>query len=51
MFNLRDKMAKLTKLELTWPGKENRLNPEPRILQEDKAKSYSADPKIQELKK
>lgn len=48
MFNLRDKMAKLTKLELTWPGKENRLNPEPRILQEDKEKSYSADPKIQE---
>lgn len=48
MFNLRDKMAKLTKLELTWPGKENRLNPEPRILQEDKANSYSADPKIQE---
>lgn len=31
---------KLTRLELTWPGKEDRFNPEPRILLEDKAKSY-----------
>lgn len=32
---------KVQKLELTWPGKENRLNPEPRILIEDKDKSFS----------
>lgn len=25
----------LTRLELTWPGKENKANPEPRILIED----------------
>lgn len=31
----------LTRLELTWPGKENRANPEPRILIEDTTKSYS----------
>lgn len=30
----------LTRLELTWPGKDERFNPEPRILLEDKAKSY-----------
>lgn len=34
-------MANKVKLELMWPGKENRLNPEPRILIEDEAKSYS----------
>lgn len=32
---------KLQRLELTWPGKEDRFNPEPRILLEDKEKSYS----------
>lgn len=32
---------KLTRLELTWPGKEDRFNPEPRILLEDKKKSFS----------
>ena len=31
----------LTRLELTWPGKENKANPEPRILIEDVTKSYS----------
>lgn len=31
---------KLQRLELTWPGKEDRFNPEPRILLEDKEKSY-----------
>lgn len=30
----------LQRLELTWPGKDERFNPEPRILLEDKAKSY-----------
>ena len=33
--------SKLTRLELTWPGKDERINPEPRILLEDKEKSYS----------
>ena len=33
--------SKLTRLELTWPGKEDRFNPEPRILSEDKEKSFS----------
>ena len=33
-------MAKKTKLELTWIGKENRPKLEPRILIEDKEKSY-----------
>lgn len=33
--------SKLTRLELTWPGKEDRSNPEPRILIEDKEKSFS----------
>jgi len=28
------------KLELTWVGKEEKINPEPRILIEDKEKSY-----------
>ena len=32
---------KLQRLELTWPGKDERINPEPRILLEDKEKSYS----------
>lgn len=32
---------KLQKLELTWPGKEDRLHIEPCILLEDTAKSYS----------
>jgi adenine-specific DNA-methyltransferase len=31
---------KLQRLELTWPGKDERFNPEPRILLEDKEKSY-----------
>ena len=35
---------KLTRLELTWPGKEDRFNPEPRILLEDKEKSFSFEP-------
>ena len=30
----------LQRLELTWPGKDERFNPEPRILLEDKEKSY-----------
>lgn len=34
-------IEKLQRLELTWPGKEDRFNPEPRILLEDKKKSYS----------
>lgn len=32
---------KIQKLELTWPGKDERLNPEPRILVEDESKSYA----------
>ncbi|MBE6454845.1 MAG: site-specific DNA-methyltransferase [Alphaproteobacteria bacterium] len=32
---------KIQRLELTWSGKENRFNPEPRILIEDKKKSFS----------
>lgn len=35
-------MTKKTKLELTWPGKEERPRLEPRILIEDPAKSYHA---------
>lgn len=35
-------MTKKTKLELTWPGKEERPKLEPRILIEDPAKSYHA---------
>lgn len=34
--------TKKTKLELTWPGKEDRPRLEPRILIEDPAKSYHA---------
>lgn len=40
---------KLTRLELTWPGKEDRFNPEPRILLEDKEKSYFKPVKQAEL--
>lgn len=36
-------MTKKTKLELTWPGKEERPKLEPRILIEDPDKSYRAD--------
>lgn len=35
-------MTKKTKLELTWPGKDERPKLEPRILIEDPAKSYHA---------
>lgn len=35
-------MSKMTKLELTWIGKENRPRLEPRILLEDVTKSYHA---------
>ena len=35
-------MTKKTKLELTWPGKEERPKLEPRILIEEPAKSYHA---------
>lgn len=48
--NLRmtDKPSKpaSTKLELTWPGKQNRPRLEPRILLEDKALSYHAAPPV-----
>jgi len=33
-------MAKNNKLELTWAGKDAQISPEPRILLEDKKKSY-----------
>lgn len=36
-------MTKKTKLELTWPGKEERPKLEPRILIEDPDKSYCAE--------
>lgn len=36
-------MTKKTKLELTWPGKEERPKLEPRILIEDPGKSYRAE--------
>lgn len=35
-------MSKRTKLELTWPGKDDRPKLEPRILIEDASKSYHA---------
>jgi len=35
-------MTKKTKLELTWPGKEERPKLEPRILIEHPEKSYHA---------
>ncbi|MGY3714926.1 site-specific DNA-methyltransferase [Sutcliffiella cohnii] len=41
-------MAKKTKLELTWIGKENPPKLEPRILLEDSTKSYHANKKITE---
>ena len=41
-------MAKPTKLELTWIGKENRPKLEPRILIEDKEKSYHSSSKTSE---
>lgn len=41
--------SKLARLELTWPGKEDRFNPEPRILLEDKEKSYSRSAEQAEL--
>ncbi|MDR2778323.1 MAG: site-specific DNA-methyltransferase [Rickettsiales bacterium] len=37
------KMVKNNRLELTWPGKEAQANPEPRILLEDREKSYGED--------
>ncbi len=40
---------KINRLELTWTGKENRSNPEPRILLEDKEKSYSKEVEITDL--
>ena len=42
---------KLTRLELTWPGKEDRFNPEPRILLEDKEKSFSYEKDDMQLMK
>lgn len=39
-------MSKKQKLELTWIGKENRAKLEPRILQEDAAKSYHAKHRV-----
>lgn len=39
-------MAKKTKLELTWIGKENRPKLEPRILLEDPEKSYHAKHRV-----
>jgi len=39
-------MAKKTKLELTWIGKENRAKLEPRILLEDPSKSYHAEHRV-----
>jgi len=39
-------MAKKTKLELTWIGKENRPRLEPRILLEDPAKSHHAAQRV-----
>ena len=39
-------MAKKTKLELTWIGKENRPRLEPRILLEDPEKSYHAPHRV-----
>jgi len=41
-------MARLTKLELTWIGKENRPKLEPRILLEDTEKSYHASHRVSE---
>lgn len=41
-------MAKKTKLELTWIGKDQRPRLEPRVLVEDPARSYHADKKVTE---
>ncbi len=41
-------MAKATRLELTWIGKENRPRLEPRILLEDPEKSYHAQKRVSE---
>lgn len=41
-------MPKRTKLELTWIGKENRPRLEPRILLEDREKSYHAALRVSE---
>ena len=41
-------MAKKTKLELTWIGKNDRPKLEPRILIEDPSKSYHAKKKQSE---
>jgi len=41
-------MAKRTRLELTWIGKENRPKLEPRILREDRKKSYHAKHRVTE---
>lgn len=39
-------MTNKTKLELTWIGKENRAKLEPRILLEDREKSYHAAQRV-----
>ena len=41
-------MAKKTKLELTWIGKEDRPRLEPRVLLEDPSKSYHAQQRVSE---
>ena len=41
-------MSKTTKLELTWMGKENRPQLEPRILLEHAANSYHARTRVSE---
>ena len=41
-------MRQKQKLELTWIGKENRPQLEPRILLEDPAKSYHAKQRVTE---
>jgi len=41
-------MAKKTKLELTWIGKDQRPRLEPRVLVEDPSRSYHADKKVTE---
>jgi adenine-specific DNA-methyltransferase len=41
-------MAKKTKLELTWIGKEDRPRLEPRVLVEDPSKSYHATERVSE---
>ena len=41
-------MAKKTKLELTWIGKEDRPRLEPRVLLEDPSQSYHAKQRVSE---